>query len=771
MKKAIIAFLLAAFMVLGAFNGTFGAEGDETYYWARGQKIYIDPIPDTYLAIHGTEKQAQSFSSYDLGGKSLQVIDTPEEIKLPPDASLVQAVEKTEDDSRQNSVFDRPIRCLVPAFRDRKTQAMILPLDMVIVKFRDDVSREDALAFIEQAGLIEPEESEYVPNQFIARDPLGGLHPLRTANELYELPEVDFAHPDFIQGKTVHFIPNDPLYTYQWHLNNTGSGGGTPGADINAEAAWNITRGALSTKIAIVDDGVQWDHEDLSGNYLGGYNFEDDDADPYPEAGENHGTAVAGLAVGKGNNATGISGSCPDCGLVGVAYSDSSTSQDANMYFWQNNQGVAVSSNSWSYTNKVLPDVVANAIEVVTTTGRGGWGMIILVAAGNEDEQIASTSMAAHPNVITVGASTANDLRASYSNFGPALDIVSPGGDTPLDTRTTDRYPGGYNTGMEAGEFFNDRYTNAFSGTSAATPVASGVVGLMLTANPWMTRKEVMRSLFFTCDKVGDQPYPADGRNDRYGYGRINAYKAVISALNTRYKGWWYNPAENGSGISIEIQGSTLFMAWYAYDKAGRPTWITSNGTMNDSTNYTGFLWVWNGWQLGGPHWDPVVSPAGSVNITFTSSTDATMNYAVSYMDGSVGSGQIPITKFLDHTVGGVRDLRDYIGWWWDPSFNGMGVFMEIKGNTLFAGWYHYRDDTTGRWWSAGGPFLPGQVTFTGTLQEFTDGQCYGCYYTPPDLPESKGPVTIQFTDESRATLSKYGLQDVHLERFIYGNY
>jgi subtilisin family serine protease len=135
---------------------------------------------------------------------------------------------------------------------------------------------------------------------------------------------------------------------------------------------------------------------------------------------------------------------------------------------------------------------------------------------------------AAHPEAIAVGASTNFDCRAAYSQFGPELDFVAPSNGGPtnpinLGIVTTDR------TGS-AGYDSQSDYTTGFGGTSSATPLAAGVVGLMLSHHPNLPQEEVRRILHQTANKIGPEPYDVTGRNDRYGFGRINAFKAVAAA-------------------------------------------------------------------------------------------------------------------------------------------------------------------------------------------------------------------------------------------------
>jgi hypothetical protein len=186
-----------------------------------------------------------------------------------------------------------------------------------------------------------------------------------------------------------------------------------------------------------------------------------------------------------------------------------------------------------------LPDNVAAAIRYCLTQGRAGRGIPILWAVGNGAETISTDGYASNPDVIAVGASTEKDERATYSSFGDELWICAPSsGSHAAGERaitTTDRTGGyGYNPTTEVldvAELADTSYTNGFGGTSSAAPFAAGVAALILSANPALTAQEVRDILGQTADKVGANPYDAVGRNQMFGFGRVNAEAAVAEAM------------------------------------------------------------------------------------------------------------------------------------------------------------------------------------------------------------------------------------------------
>ena len=138
--------------------------------------------------------------------------------------------------------------------------------------------------------------------------------------------QAEFYYPVIAQEWTKRFVPNDPQFAAQWHLRNTGQGGGTVAQDANLVPAWDVldvdgtgVRGD-GVVIGVVDDGLQTNHVDISPNYRSAdsWDFNGNDPNPTPAAGDTHGTAAAGVAGARGNNATGVTGSAPSASLAGL---------------------------------------------------------------------------------------------------------------------------------------------------------------------------------------------------------------------------------------------------------------------------------------------------------------------------------------------------------------------------------------------------------------------------------------------------------------------
>ena len=362
---------------------------------------------------------------------------------------------------------------------------------------------------------------------------------LEVAVELTNHSAFVFAEPQMIEHIPLRFAPSDPDYDQQWQWNNDGSGGGTAGADVEAEAAWDFTRGT-GIRVAVVDNGFDVTHTDLSGaitgavgfyqNAGGGANFVLGLAG-YPNG--NHGTFCAGMAVARANNGSGGCGAANQAGLIPVAClgdqvgtqvtlaraiayaADPTNEPNAVAAGLTANDGADIISCSLGPNGAdwTMTAVLQNAIDFAVNSGRGGLGTPVFWAVTNGnftlDGADGTDEVVSYANVIAVGRSTRNDTHDN-SGYGPELDFLAPGVDVYSSTAG-----GGY--GFD-------------TGTSYAAPCAAGVGALVLAVNPDLTWIQVRQVLRNTCDKVGGDIYGEDNHHDRYGFGRVNAAQAVCIA-------------------------------------------------------------------------------------------------------------------------------------------------------------------------------------------------------------------------------------------------
>lgn len=420
--------------------------------------------------------------------------------------------------------------------------------------FRD----ADGEMFVETPRVTVALDPKYEPAEAVAKLGEMGLRPLRSlrfGRNLFEVvatdqsdrsldvaptvadrSEVAYAEAQLLQRLPARFRPSDPSYPRQWQWNNDGSSGGLAGADVSAEAAWNTTRGA-GVRIAVIDNGFQVNHPDLIDGIQGGGFFEDDgmgsgpfvplttSASGFPSG--NHGTFCLGM-VGARLNDVGGCGGAPESMLLpiaclvdqvgtqatlarAVAYAADPTLEDASA---SASEGADVISCSLGPNGAdwLMESVLRDAIDYAVTQGRGGLGTPIFWAVSNGNFPVGRDEVSSYENTIGVGRSSRLDLEDG-SAFGPELDFLAPGVEV-FSTQQGSRY-------------------GSSTGTSYAAPCAASIGGLVLAVDPSLTWSELRDRLRATCDKIGTLGYAGSefgGRNERYGFGRINAAAAVSAS-------------------------------------------------------------------------------------------------------------------------------------------------------------------------------------------------------------------------------------------------
>ena len=377
--------------------------------------------------------------------------------------------------------------------------------------------------------------------------------------------EAEFYYPLISRMLDKKFVPNDTLFTGQWHLRNTGQNGGTSGADANLVPAWDVLDGGgqpvrgAGVVIGIVDDGLQIAHPDLAPNYSSAFSrdFNDNDGDPSPNIGQNHGhgTSVAGVAAGRGNNNLGVSGSAPEATLAGLRLlGDNFSDADEAAALGYQAANIDIYSNSWGPADNgtlgfIGPMALAR-LETGTTSGRGGLGSIYTWAAGNglgSNDNVNYDSYANSRYVIAVGAIDHSGVQSFYSEPGASMLVTAYSEGSVSGITTTDLVGSDGDNGLP-----DQNYTNSFGGTSSATPLVSGVIALMLDVNPALTYRDVQHILAKSAEKnnPGDSGWTNNGAglhvNHKYGFGAIDALAAVNMA-----KTWTNVPAaiEFGSPV------------------------------------------------------------------------------------------------------------------------------------------------------------------------------------------------------------------------------
>jgi kexin len=343
---------------------------------------------------------------------------------------------------------------------------------------------------------------------------------------------------------------NDTLFTDQWHLQN----GTNPAEDANVIPVWTGTpniRGE-AIRVAVVDDGLEIAHPDLVANVATGQSrhLGSGSLDPGHD-GFGHGTAVAGVIAGRDLNDIGVRGAAPRANLVGYNLLDAATLSAQVDAMTLAASRIHVSNNSWGpldQTGRLAASdpLWRQAVLDGLANGRGGLGTIYLFAAGNGNATASPPNpykdnsnydgLANFRGVLAVGAVGHDGVQADYSESGANLWVSahSLGNTGPAITTTDLTGIAGLNNGM--GDLADTSYTQRFNGTSAATPLAAGVVALMLQARPDLSWRDVREVLAQSARKVhAADPGWADnaaGRhfNHKYGFGAVDAAAAVALA-------------------------------------------------------------------------------------------------------------------------------------------------------------------------------------------------------------------------------------------------
>ncbi|WP_196772835.1 S8 family serine peptidase [Pseudodesulfovibrio alkaliphilus] len=356
--------------------------------------------------------------------------------------------------------------------------------------------------------------------------PFGSLGPPPGAGQGVATDERRPIEENSAQGPDLS--PFDPLVFKQWYIKNLSGG-----VDLNVVKAWEDYTGK-GVRVAVCDDGVDYNHPDLAPNYLVdlGWHQTNNNSDAFPDEGQNHGTAVAGF-IAAARNGYGIQGVAYDAKIAGFVEGEG---DNVLAPLLARQTGFDISQNSWTLSPFANETAVTDAVKTLADEGRDGLGTVVVFAGSNERAQeIMSTYYNTNnsPYAFSVGAVDSTGKYAWFSCAGPNLLVTAPG----QDVLTTDRTP-------PAGDDPN-AYFHAGSGTSYSSPMVSGVVALMLEANPGLGYRDVQTILAATAVRtpgmVSAEGKPWDWQingatnwngggmhaSHDYGFGLVDATAAV----------------------------------------------------------------------------------------------------------------------------------------------------------------------------------------------------------------------------------------------------
>jgi len=441
-----------------------------------------------------------------------------------------------------------------------------------------------------------------------------------------------YAEPDRIMKADT--VPNDPYFNQQWSLNNTGQDGGTPGADIKAEAGWTIQSTAPDVIVAVIDSGIRVTHEDLAANIwknpdAGSDGFTGDvnginATFPSTEPGSGnpnddffHGTMVAGIIGAVGNNGLGIAGIDWSVQLMALKFiaSDGFGSGSGELecidFAITHNAQIINGSFGSNDPSQAESDAIQEAGEA---------GIIVVVAAGNDG--INADAGYAYPagylldNLVTVAASTVSDTLSSYSDFGSgSVDLAAPGDDI-LTTFNTD----------------DSSYASG-SGTSFAAPHVAGVLALLKAHFPSDSYRQLINRVLSSVDRL-----PTLSGQVQTG-GRLDMAAALATTSNAPFNDDFSNRATLTGNI-IQVRSSNV----------GATTETGEATTLGGVTVGASLWWTWTAPSSGTFYFDTLGSTFATAEGVFTGTSVSSLTLVGADAGSGAGASHLAVQAAAGQT-------------------------------------------------------------------------------------------------------------------------
>ena len=397
----------------------------------------------------------------------------------------------------------------------------------ILAKFKPEVTAQGIRSLMADYGLQLIERIPRINVLRIRTKDQGAFE--RTLAALKDSPSVEYASPNYLLSLAA--TPNDPYFQYQWAFRNIGQTvgplerypfrNGTPGRDVKATEAWELSTGSVWTLVGVVDTGIDIGHPDLVNNIASpGKDFFNNDDDAQDDHG--HGTHVAGTIAAEGNNNLGVSGFCWKAKILPAKVFDLNakgpTSAVINGIIWVTDQGVRAINMSLGGPDIVVTQALADAIRYAYEKG-----VVLVAAAGNQGTPGVWYPAAYEDYVLAAAATDFNDTYMTLqttdgswgSNYGPEVDVAAPG----------------YFILSTWGRGLNFRGRPGWSGynygnkTSMSTAFVTGLAALLLSYHPELNNRQVMDIIRYSSDDINAAQFP--GKDIYIGWGRINAHKAL----------------------------------------------------------------------------------------------------------------------------------------------------------------------------------------------------------------------------------------------------
>ncbi len=546
-KLATMCFFISL-LFFGFLEVVYGQPAEPDYYFIDSQKIILTPSQN-YSALKIkpgiSTPDMQSFEAGidSVGFGKVEVSPVLQKYNI----ILVHIKEGRTPSSFRAGTEDFSTRDIVEAENPVYGVGGIdqVLVNEFIVQFKPELSEQDITQSLSEIGAEIIKKDEKIEKRFLVKFTVKtAKEALMLSNEYSQKPTVVFSEPNFIRiypqrpeikredvtpkEPSPDTTPGDPYYPNQWYLNNNGSVG-TNDADVDAPRAWDASKGSSSIIIAIIDEGVDISHNDLSSKIVTPYDATDGDNNQDPNAWDGHGTACAGIAAAVTDNGIGVAGIGWHSKImpIRIAYSN----YDGGPWITSSliiedglrtavDRGANVLSNSWgggSPSSAINSGIdYANANNRVVIFSAGNWRAIY----GGPKEVSYPGNLSTSKVIITVSATNEWDKLKTPTSadgetwwgscFGPEVSVSAPG----VHMWTTDiSGSAGYGSGD---------YVGTFNGTSSAAPLVAGIASLLLAENPGWTPGQVRNQIQNTAEDLG-----SSGFDNEYGHGRVNACEAL----------------------------------------------------------------------------------------------------------------------------------------------------------------------------------------------------------------------------------------------------
>lgn len=533
------------------------------YYWADGFRICLDRPAENWMAIAFSERPDAMHletlrARLEASDVKALIGDRPFNRYGLVLVDIAKSTSTTSDNLLRMLAQGqgKPLEIL-PVFRHK--QSLFVLVNNFTVRFRATSDDQAELALLQRYGAKIERPCITTAGYIVSFPQMTPVHALDRVNALHQEPLVRYAKPNFevfmphpgfppvshhlqcapsttTTGPSDGSPPVDPHFVKQWYLDNDGSFGRKKHADINAVNAWSITTGSASVIVAILDEGVETTHEDLP-ELVSPYDATDCDDVQEPQDRAAHGTACAGIAAAVTGNKFGIKGIGAGISImpIRIAQQDSNGGWNLNPKIIADgirmavDRGAAVLSASWWYPGH--DSDITDAIDYALTMGR-----VVVFAAGNYEGPVDyPASLAETRPVIAVSATNEWDQIKTFkskdnknndenwgSNYGDAITLAAPG----VHMFTTDL--------MGCRGATSENYMPNFRGTSAAVPLVAGTAALIRSQDPTLTPAQVIERLTSTAKRMTlkGKPSKTGRRNQRYGWGRLDACRALGGSDN-----------------------------------------------------------------------------------------------------------------------------------------------------------------------------------------------------------------------------------------------